>query len=267
MDGKKIAEEKLRELGIEIKESKVSPSLAVVLVGNNQVSNIYVKIKKEKLEKIGIKVSVYSFPESISEEDLHEKILSLKEDGVVVQLPLPENINKKRILNAVPKEKDVDLLSFYMTGVFYSGEEKLLPPVVGAVKTLLDYYDIDYKEKKVAVVGAGALVGKPLSVFFMNYKNTVSVLNSRTKDISFFTKDADIVVSGTGVVGLIKKEMIKQGAVVIDAGTATEKGVLKGDVDIESVKERASFVSPVPGGVGPLTVYHLARNTIINYKS
>jgi len=236
-----IAEEKLRELGREIKEGKLSPSLAVVWVGDNQVSNIYVKIKKEKLEKIGIKVSVYSFPESISEEDLCEKILSLKEDGVIVQLPLPRNINKKRILNAVPKEKDVDFLSFYMTGVFYNGEERFFPPVVGAVKTLLDYYDIDYKEKKVALVGAGALVGKPLSVFFMNHK-------------------ADIVVSGTGVVGLIKKEMIKQGAVVIDAGTATEKGILKGDVDIESVKEKASFVSPVPGGVGPLTVYHLAKN-------
>jgi methylenetetrahydrofolate dehydrogenase (NADP+) / methenyltetrahydrofolate cyclohydrolase len=260
MDGKRIAEEKLRELGREIKEGKLSPSLAVVWVGDNQVSNIYVKIKKEKLEKIGIKVSVYSFPESISEEDLCEKILSLKEDGVIVQLPLPRNINKKRILNAVPKEKDVDFLSFYMTGVFYNGEERFLPPVVGAVKTLFDYYDIDYKEKKVALVGAGALVGKPLSVFFMNHKNTVSVLNSKTKDIGFFTKDADIVVSGTGVVGLIKKEMIKQGAVVIDAGTATEKGILKGDVDIESVKEKASFVSPVPGGVGPLTVYHLAKN-------
>ncbi|MEA2092664.1 MAG: bifunctional 5,10-methylenetetrahydrofolate dehydrogenase/5,10-methenyltetrahydrofolate cyclohydrolase [Patescibacteria group bacterium] len=262
IDGRKIAGEKFSELKKKIEKEELSLSLAVVKVGENETSQVYVNAKKNKLKKVGISVLVYYFPKDVSEEELCKKISSLKEDGVIVQLPLPINLNKQKILDTVLEEKDVDLLSTTSLGKFYNGTNKINPPVVGAVKSILDNYKVDYKEKDVALVGSGMLVGKPLTVFFMENKNTVSVLNSKTKDIRYFIRRADIVVSGVGVPNLIKGDMIKDGAVVIDAGTSTEEGVLVGDVDIESVREKASLLSPVPGGVGPLTVYHLAENLV-----
>ncbi|MCF7845516.1 MAG: bifunctional 5,10-methylenetetrahydrofolate dehydrogenase/5,10-methenyltetrahydrofolate cyclohydrolase [Candidatus Pacebacteria bacterium] len=262
VDGRKIAGEKFSELKRKIEKEQLSLSLAVVKVGKDETSQIYVNAKKRELEKVGISVSIYYFPEDVSEEELCKEIKLLKEDGVIVQLPLPVNLNKQKILDTVLEKKDVDLLSTTSLGKFYKGTNKINPPVVGAVKSILDYYRVEYREKNIVLVGSGMLVGKPLSVFFMESKNTVSVLNSRTNDIGYFTRKADIIVSGAGVPRLIKGDMIKDGAVVIDAGTSTEKGVLMGDVDIESVKEKASLVSPVPGGVGPLTVYHLAENLV-----
>jgi methylenetetrahydrofolate dehydrogenase (NADP+)/methenyltetrahydrofolate cyclohydrolase len=234
----------------------------VVKVGENKTSQVYVDAKKRELEKIGISVSIYYFPEDVSEEDLCKEINFLEEDGVIVQLPLPVNLNQQKVLNSVSRKKDVDLLSTASLGKFYNGTSEILPPVVGAVKSILDEYQVDYKEKNVALVGSGMLVGKPLTVFFMENKSTISVINSKTEDIGYFTRKADIVVSGTGVPNLIKGDLVKDGAVVIDAGTSTEEGVLMGDVDAKSVKEKASLLSPVPGGVGPLTVYHLAENIV-----
>ncbi len=262
MDGKKIAEEKFFKLKEEVERESISASLAVVSVGNNEVSQVYIKMKKKKLEEVGLGVSVYNLPDDISEDELCSEVSLLKEDGVIVQLPLPEKINKQKVFNFIPREKDVDLLSSSAIGSFYSGSSDVLPPVVAAVKTLLDSCGVDYRERSVVLIGSGVLVGKPLSLFFIDRKNTVSVLNSKTKNIQSFTKEADIIVSGTGVSEMLKGEMIKEGAVVIDAGTSSEGGVLKGDVELGSVKEKASFISPVPGGVGPLTVYHLAENLV-----
>ena len=260
MDGKKIAEEKMLLLKEEIKREGASLSLAVVQVGDNPVSGIYVRNKKEKLESIGITVNLYKLREDISVEELKEKIAFLKEGGVIIQLPLPKHIDKNEVIEIILPEKDVDLLSPYSFINFFNKEAKIFPPVVSAVFLLLKEYNIEVEGKDVVLIGAGDLVGKPLSLFFINKKATVSVLNRETKDKSFFTKNADIIVSGVGVPSIVKKEDIKKGVVLIDAGTSSSSGNLVGDIDIEEVKSKASFLAPVPGGVGPLTIYYLAYN-------
>ncbi len=262
MQGRKIANRKLLELQEEIEKEKLSLSLGVVQVGENPVSTIYVNKKKKELEKIGISVSVYKKEENIKEEDLKKEISSLNESGIIVQLPLPSNFNKQDVLDSIPFLKDVDLLSSTSCGVFYSGKEEILPPVVGAVDILIEEYNISCRGKNVVLIGAGSLVGKPLSVFFMRKGATVSVVNKNTVNPEMFIKSADIVVSGAGSPGVVKGDMIKEGAVIIDAGTSADEGEIKGDVDAneDSMKEKASLISPVPNGVGPLTLYVLAKN-------
>ncbi len=262
MNGREIAEKRFLGLEGKMKEKGVSLSLAVVRVGENAVSDIYVRVKKRELKKRGISVSVYSFQEDVLEDDLREKIRGLEEDGVIVQLPIPVSLDKEKVLSAIPEEKDVDFLSTGACGKFYKGVSRTNPPVVGAVKTLLQENSFSVKGKTVTLVGAGDLVGKPLSVFFVREGATVSVANKDTEDLSFFTLKADVVVSGTGVPGLVTGEMIKDGAVVIDCGTIDYSGKIKGDVDRESVKMKGGLLAPVPGGVGPLTVYHLANNLL-----
>ncbi len=260
MDGKKLAEEKFDSLQDKLKEGNLS--LAVVQVGDNEASNSYVNVKKRELEKRGIRVSVYKFNNDESEDDIINKIKLAEEDGVIVQLPLIENLNKEKILNSIPTEKDVDLLSVASCGKLYKGESITISPVVGAVKALLEEYGISIKGKRVAIIGAGELVGKPLLLFFVKEGATVSVANKETDDIGFFTKNAKIIVSGTGVPGLIKEEMVEKDSIVIDAGTGSENGIIKGDVDRSAVMMKTGLFSPVPGGVGPLTVYYVAENLL-----
>ncbi len=260
VDGKKLAEENFTELREKIRRGNASLSLAVVQVGENPVSDIYVNAKKKTLERNGIPVSFYRFPEEVSAEDLKKEINRFTEKGIVIQLPLPEKFDKREILNAVPFEKDADTLTSFSCGKFYSGAFENLPPVAGAVEIILKEYGVSRKGKTVALIGSGDLVGKPLMVFFAHKGATVVLLNRYTENAAYYTKQADIVVSGAGVPELVKGSMIKEGAVVIDAGTSIASGKLKGDVDIESVEKKAGILSPVPGGVGPLTIYCLASN-------
>jgi len=260
LDGSKIAEEKLLALKEKIKESKLSLSIGVVQVGKNKVSEVYIREKRKKMEKVGIGFQLYRLKEESSEESIIEKINSLKEDGIIVQLPLPSGMEKRKLLEAVPLSKDVDLLSGEACGAFYNGFFNIFPPVVGAVDTLLEDARVTPEGKDVVLVGAGGLVGKPLAVYFMEKGATVSILNAKTDNPQEYMKKGDIVVSGAGVPGLVKGEMIKEGAILIDAGTSVDEGKLKGDIDRKSVEKKASFLAPVPGGVGPLTTYHLAYN-------
>lgn len=262
MDGKKIAKERFFKLEEKIKQSGVALSLAVVQVGENKVSETYIREKKRSLEKSGIRFSVYRFKESISLSKLKESIASFKEDGIIVQLPLPEKFNKREVLDSIPLEKDVDLLSKEACGKFYVGFFETLPPVVRAVEILLLEYKIALEGKTVTLIGSGDLVGKPLAVYLMKKKATVSVVNEKTKDIKFFTKNADIVISGAGVPGIIKGDMVKKNSVIIDAGTSSDEGKMRGDVDRDTVEKVASYLTPVPGGVGPLTVYSIAYNLL-----
>ncbi len=262
VNGKKISQRELEIIKEEIKNRDTKPSLAVVVVGNNPVSALYIKKKQQALESVGVEVSIYSYKEDISTEELVEKVSLLKEDGVIVQLPLPKSVDQSRVLNAIDKDKDVDMLSEYISGAFYNNTIQILPPVAGAVKLILEEHNINLQGVNTVVVGFGKLVGKPVSVYLEREGATVTVLNSKTKDISSFIKEADIVVSGVGSPGIIRGDMIKKGAVVIDAGTSSHKGAIKGDVDIDSVKEKASLLSPVPGGVGPLTICCLLYNLL-----
>lgn len=267
LDGKKLSVKVLERIKKEIKKSSLRFGLAVVQVGGNLVSKIYIDQKEMVCKAVGIGFMVYAFPDDIETKFLKEEIKKIADNsditGIIVQLPLPENLESQEILNSVPEEKDIDCLSEKSLGKFYTNESPVLPPVVCAVSKILKEYKISIKGKNIVLVGAGRLVGKPLMIWFSQEKAAVTVINKETKNLSFFTKNADIIISGVGKPNLINGKMIKKGAVVIDAGTTSESGKLRGDIDFKSVSKKASYITPVPGGVGPMTVACLIENLVI----
>ncbi|PIS39662.1 MAG: bifunctional methylenetetrahydrofolate dehydrogenase/methenyltetrahydrofolate cyclohydrolase [Candidatus Nealsonbacteria bacterium CG08_land_8_20_14_0_20_38_20] len=266
LDGKKLSEKILAELREELKKTVLKLRLAVIQVGENPVSKVYIERKGKAAEKIGIGFKLYQVDEKTNPEELKEeieKIVSeIKNSGVIVQLPLPKKFSPEEFLNLIPAEKDIDVLSEKSLGKFYQGTLKIMPPVVAGILGLLRNYKIELKGKNIALVGAGRLVGLPLTLQLLREKATVSVLNEFTEDTAYFTKKADILISGVGKPNLIKGNMVKKGVVVIDAGTTKLKGKLLGDVDFKSVAKKASYIAPVPGGVGPMTVACLLGNLV-----
>jgi methylenetetrahydrofolate dehydrogenase (NADP+)/methenyltetrahydrofolate cyclohydrolase len=267
LDGKKLSEKILLQLKREIEKSNLKLRLAVIQVGKNPVSNIYIERKRKAATKIGLDFKLFQFEEKISPDDLKRKIIQISQDpknsGVIIQLPLPKKPQPEEFLNLIPEKKDIDVLSEKSLGKYYQGRLKILPPTVSGILRLLRNYKIELKAKNVALVGAGRLVGLPLVLELIRKKATVSVLNEFTKAPAYFTKKADILISGVGKPGLIKGNMVKRGVVVIDAGTAMGKGkLLVGDVDFKSVAKKASYITPVPGGVGPLTAACLLENLV-----
>lgn len=264
--GKKIADKILIDLKKEIKSRRLKLKLAVVLVGNDSASGLYVGKKKEACKKIGIGFGLYKFPEKISPKDLEIEVKKIIENpensGVIIQLPLPSGLDTKKFLNLIPEQKDADVLSESGFEKFSHGKLKIAPPTVGAVSAILENYKITLKGKYAVIVGAGRLVGKPLAAWMTLKKINFSILDKTTEDLSFFTKKADILISGVGKAGLIKADMVKEGAVVIDVGTAKKNAKTAGDVDFKPVSKKAGFITPVPGGVGPLTVACLLDNLI-----
>lgn len=266
LDGKKLSEKILQGLKKEIKKANLKLRLAVVQVGKNPVSNVYIESKRKAAEKLGMNFKLYQFDEKIRPDDLKKEIERIVGDpensGVIIQLPLPKKFLTDEFLNLIPAEKDVDVLSEKSLGKFYQGKLKILPPIVAGILELLRNYKIKLKGKNIVLLGAGRLVGLPLAVQLMREKATISVLNEFTKDTASFTKKADILISGVGKPNLVKGDMVKRGVVVVDAGTTMLKGKLLGDVDLKSVAKKASYITPVPGGVGPLTVACLLENLV-----
>lgn len=266
LDGKKLAQKILADLREERAAIKKVMRLAIVAVGADRVTELYLREKQKFAEKLDIDFRIYKYPAEITTNELRKQLAVLthleKNRGVVVQLPLPQHINTQHILNAVTPEKDIDMLSARAVGNFITGKSPVLPPVAGAVKALLDEYGIDYRTKYTVVVGAGQLVGKPLALWLLNEKATFSVVRSSTPNIAEFTKKADIIISGVGKTKLITGDMIKDGAVVIDCGTSESGGAIVGDIDAESVLAKAAYLAPVPGGVGPVAVAMLFKNLI-----
>ncbi len=265
VDGKNLAENDLSILKEEVKTRSNPPSLGVVQVGKDSASSLYVKKKQQAAKSIGLRVNIYEFSEDISAEELKREISLIEDEGVIVQLPLPSSLDSSEILNAVSAEKDIDMLSDLSTGMFYNGTTQALPPFVAAVRIVMKEYNVSLKGAHVVLVGSGRLTGKPLFVYLTREGATVTCVNRDTRDISQFTKKADIVISATGSPSLIKGEMLKKGAVVIDGGSGSLNGVVKGDVCRSSVEKKASLLSPVPGGVGPLTVCCLMHNLLSFY--
>jgi len=261
LDGKKLSEKILTNIRKKLKKKL---TLAVVLVGDNVVSEIFINQKRMACEKAGIGFKLFKFPIDIKSRDLKKEIEKIVEkpnvSGIIIQLPLPEKFIPEEFLNLIPEEKDVDVLSEASLGKFYQGVSPILPPTVSGILQLLKSYRINLKGKNVVIVGAGRLVGLPLAIQFLREKATTSIVNRFTKDTASFTKKADILISGVGKPGLIKGEMVKRGAVVIDAGSSLWQGKLVGDVDFKSVSKKASYITPVPGGVGPMTVACLLEN-------
>jgi len=266
LDGKKLAEKILGDLKKKIEDNKLKLRLAVILVGDNPISQIFINQKKKACQKTGINFELFRFPAKIGKLELKreiEKIVKNPENsGIIIQLPLPKKFLPEEFLNLIPEEKDIDVLSEKSLGKFYQGILKVLPPTVQGILYLFKNYKIELRGKNVVIVGAGRLVGFPLAIQLLKEKSTVSVLNEFTRDTPFFTKKADILVSGVGWPNLIKGNMVKEGVIIIDAGTSIKRGKLVGDVDFKSVSKKASYITPVPGGVGPMTVTCLLENLL-----
>lgn len=264
LDGKKLSQKILEEVRQEILALKKKIRLAVVVVGKDPIVSKFIEQKKKAAESVGINVRIYPFEDSITTNELRKRIAEIvheeKNMGVIIQLPLPAQINAQYILNSVTPEKDIDLLSARALGNFVAGKSPIMPPVAGAVQALFDEYKIDYKNKYIVVVGAGNLVGKPVALWLLNEKVTFGVVRSSTKSPNDFLRQADIIISGIGEPKFITGDVIKEGAVIIDAGTSESEGKVVGDVDFDSVAPKASYLTPVPGGVGPVTVAILLKN-------
>ena len=276
LDGKalsqKIREEIKKEVESYIKKGFRRPSLAVILVGNDPASVVYVSNKRKACEKVGINSLFYHLDEKTDEEKLlgliYELNMNEEVDGILVQLPLPKHIDQNKVILSISPEKDVDgfhpinmgKLAGFIEGGF-------IPCTPLGIDILLREYGIDVKGKDVVIVGAGFIVGRPLSLLMLWRNATVTVCHIHTKDLKKHTKEADILISATGVPHLIKEDMVKEGAVVIDVGISRVKGKIVGDVDFENVKDKVSAITPVPGGVGPMTVTALLLNTLKAYKN
>ena len=271
MDGKKVSEEVRKDLkkrAENLREKGVQARLDIILVGNNPASKIYVEKKIQSSREIGIKTELHKFPEDAKQEELLETIEKLNSDesvhGILVQLPLPEHMDKRKVIDSVCPEKDVDGLTTYNLGNLFAGEAKFEPCTPKGIMKMLDHENIGVEGKNIVVIGRSNIVGKPLSMMFLKRNGTVTVCHSKTKDLEKHTKNAYILVVAVGKPKLITEDMVKEGAVVIDVGMNRTENGLCGDVDFERVKEKASRITPVPGGVGPLTVAMVLENTIIS---
>ena len=271
LDGKALSEKIKEEVKIEVaqlvEEKQITPGLAVILVGNDAASATYVASKAKSCKNAGIYSVVHEMPESITQDELLETIQRMNEnpklDGILVQLPLPKHIDTTVVLEAINPLKDVDGFHPYNVGRMVSNLDAFLPATPFGVMRMFQEYGIELSGKNVVVIGSSDIVGKPMASLLINAKATVTVCNSRTKDLKAHTLAADIVVIAVGVPLLLKADMVKDGAIVIDVGiNRLDTGKLVGDADFESLKEKCSHLTPVPGGVGPMTIGMLLKNTI-----
>ena len=267
LDGKKLRDKILDDLKNKVAALTGTPKLVVISVGDDPASKIYVNNKKKYAEKIGIAAEIVEYPETVSQEILLNKIDRLNADAAVtailVQLPLPKHIDKLKILSAIEPKKDVDGFTPYNSGLLFSGAKPYAYPATPrGILRLLDEYNIELDGKHVVVVGRSNIVGKPLAQMMLNRNATVTVCHSHTKNLAEITKTADILVSAAGG-KIIEDNMLKSNCVVIDVGIfRDDNGKLRGDVNFETVSKIASHITPVPGGVGPMTIASLMLNTV-----
>ena len=267
LDGKNLRDKIFCDLKAKLDKMPKKPTLAVILVGDNPASQIYVRNKKRTAENLGINSLVINYPSDVSDNELLVKIDELNNDNsvtaILVQLPLPEHINKFKVLDSISPKKDVDGLTPYNSGKLFAGEEPYVYPCTPkGILLLLDEYNIELNGKHVVVIGRSNLVGKPVAQMLLKRNATVTMCHSHTKNLSEITKTADIVVSAVGK-NVIGEKMLKSDCVVIDVGIFRDvEGKVRGDVDFESVSKIAAYISPVPGGVGPMTIASLMLNTV-----
>ncbi len=268
IDGKKVATDMKERLLDEVKELKtknIIPGLSVILVGDDPASKAYVRSKEKICNKLGIFSKKVLFDENVTEEELINAIDHLNNDnnihGILIQLPLPKHINEDRVLNKVSPEKDVDCFNPVNLGRLFLGKPLYNPCTPYGIMKLMEYYDVEIKGKNAVVIGRSNIVGKPIGMMLLEKSATVSFCHSKTKNLNEYLKNADIVVVAVGKPAFITKDMVKEGAVVIDVGINEVDGKLVGDVDKE-VEEKAGYFTPVPGGVGPMTITMLMENTL-----
>jgi methylenetetrahydrofolate dehydrogenase (NADP+)/methenyltetrahydrofolate cyclohydrolase len=271
IDGKKVAKQIETELIEEVSKLEklgVTPGLAVILVGDNPASKTYVRSKERACKRIGINSKKITYETTITQEELLNAINELNNDdgihGILVQLPLPDHIDSDAIINAINPKKDVDGFHPINLGKMFLNEENSYWSCTPyGILELLDRYEIDVEGMDAVIVGASNIVGKPMATMLLNREATTTVCHIKTKDLAYHTKNADLLVVAVGVPHLIKEDMVKEGVVVIDVGiNRLEDGSLVGDVDYDAVSKKASAITPVPGGVGPMTITMLMKNTI-----
>ena len=274
IDGKKISEMVRQEYAEEIKRLAgmgVVPGLAVIIVGDDAPSKIYVRNKGIACQQVGIHSEIIEMPEETEQSELIEKIQQLNErkdiDGILVQVPLPKHINPEVVVASISPDKDVDAFSEINVGKIMIGRQRFLPCTPAGVIELLKRYNIEISGKECVMVGRSDIVGKPMAMLLMQNDGTVTICHSKTKNLAEITRRADILVVAMKKSRYIKADMVKPGAVVIDVGmNRDENGKLSGDVDFDEVSKVASYITPVPGGVGPMTITMLLKNTITAAK-
>lgn len=275
IDGKAVSayvKQQVKNEVAELAKGGSVPSLAVIIVGEDPASKVYVGNKKKACEMTGMRSIEYALPESTSEAELLELIGKLNNDstvnGILCQLPVPKHINEDKIIAAIAPEKDVDGFSAVNVGKIWLGKFEISPCTPMGVIELLDYYGISLEGKNCVIVGRSNIVGKPMAALLLQKNATVTVCHSKTKNLASFTENADVIIAAVGKANFITADMVKDGAVVIDVGiNRLENGKLCGDVDFENVKEKASYITPVPGGCGPMTIAVLMKNTLAAYKN
>lgn len=255
----------------ELKNKGIGVSLAVIIVGDDPASKVYVNNKKKACEKLGITSYEYVLPESTTQEELMQTVKELNEradvNGILCQLPLPKHLDSNAVIDAIAPEKDVDCFSPTNVGLLNIGRGRLSPCTPAGIMDMLEYKNISVSGKHCVVIGRSNIVGKPMSALLLAADATVTVCHSKTRNLKEITKTADVLIAAVGRPKFVTADMVKDGAVVIDVGIhRTESGKLCGDVDFDSVEPKASYITPVPGGVGPMTIARLMRNTVTAAK-
>ena len=271
MLGKDIALEIEEELKTTIKGCIIRPSVAVIKIGSNEEIEKYVKLKEEACDRVGIYFRYFEFDETTPELTIINKIKELNNDdyinGVTIELPIPEKYNEKRLINTIINSKDVDGLTDINVGRLISGRKTITPCCALAIMELFKKYNVELEDKNVVLVGKGKLVGRPLINLLLNEGANVTICHSKTTDIKKYTKNADIIISATGVKNIIKEDMINEGIIIIDAGFGIENNKSYGDVNFKKVEKKAKLITPIPDGVGPLTISMFLKNIIMCYNN
>ncbi|MDD5796549.1 MAG: bifunctional methylenetetrahydrofolate dehydrogenase/methenyltetrahydrofolate cyclohydrolase FolD [Oscillospiraceae bacterium] len=270
IDGKKVSAEVKAQVAKETEELKkqgVTPGLAVVIVGDDPASRVYVNNKKKACELVGFKSEEYALPASTTQQELLDLVKELNEkkdiNGILVQLPLPKHLDEKAVIEAINPIKDVDAFHAVNVGKIMIGDYDFLPCTPAGVMEMLSYYNIPVSGKHCVVIGRSNIVGKPMAMLLLHQNGTVTICHSRTQNLKEECRKADILVAAVGIPKFVTADMVKDGAVVIDVGMdRDENGKLCGDVDFEDVKDKTSYITPVPGGVGPMTIATLMKNTL-----
>ena len=274
INGKEIStavKERIKNEVEALKEKGINVGLAVILVGENPASKVYVANKKKACEELGIKSFEFKLPEQTTEEELISLVKKLNEDsevnGILCQLPLPSHLDESTVINTIVPEKDVDAFHPVNVGKIMIGDFDFLPCTPAGIMEMLAYMNIDICGKECVVIGRSNIVGKPMAMLLLHKNATVTVCHSKTKNLKAVTSRADVLVSAVGRAGFVTADMVKEGAVVIDVGmNRNAENKLCGDVDFEAVKEKCSAITPVPGGVGPMTIAMLMQNTLTAAK-
>ena len=269
LDGKKASsyyDEQMINRVEKLKADGIVPGLAVILVGNDPASEIYVRNKGRRAEKVGVNFRKVLLPEDVSEAEVLHQVELLNQDdtidGFIVQLPLPDHISEVKVIDAIAPDKDVDGFSPYNSGHLYTGSENLVPATAKGIMMLLDFYDIEVQGKNVVVMGSSNIVGRPVSAMMLNAGASIALTNKNTNNIKTITNSADILVVAIGQGKYVDSSYVKDGAIVLDVGTDHIDGKLVGDVDYDDVFEKVDAITPVPGGVGPMTITGLIMQTI-----